>query len=47
MRRQGVRIATMDLKIACIALEHDALLLTRNTKDFSRVPGLRFADWLD
>lgn len=47
LRSQGVRIGTMDLKIACITLEHDSLLLTRNTADFSKVPGLRFENWLD
>ena len=46
-RRQGVRIGTMDLKIACIALAHDATLLTRNTSDFAQVPGLRVENWLD
>jgi tRNA(fMet)-specific endonuclease VapC len=37
----------MDLKIACIALVHDATLLTRNTVDFAHVPGLRFEKRLD
>ena len=46
-RRQGVRIGTMDLKIACIALAFDVTLLTRNARDFSQVPGLRFENWLD
>jgi tRNA(fMet)-specific endonuclease VapC len=46
-RRQGVRIGTMDLKIACIALAHDATLLTRNVSDFAKVPGLRFENWVD
>ena len=45
-RKQGVRIGTMDLKIACIAIAHEALLLTQNTVDFAKVPGLRFEDWL-
>jgi tRNA(fMet)-specific endonuclease VapC len=35
----------MDLKIAAIALTRDATVLTRNLKDFSRVPGLRVEDW--
>lgn len=46
-RRQGVRIGTMDLKIACIALSHDVTLLTRNSADFHQVPGLRLDNWLD
>ena len=45
-RKQGIRIGTMDLKIACIAITHDALLLTQNSVDFAKVPGLRFEDWL-
>lgn len=47
LRRDGVRIGTRDLKIACITLAHDALLLTRNTVDFAQVPGLRFENWAD
>lgn len=45
MRRQKIRIDTMDLRIACIALTQNMTLLTRNTVDFARVPGLKFADW--
>jgi tRNA(fMet)-specific endonuclease VapC len=45
-RQQGVRIGTLDLKIACIAIAHDATLLTRNAADFGKVPGLRFENWL-
>lgn len=46
-RGQGIRIGTLDLKIACIALAHDATLLTRNAADFAQVPGLRFENWLE
>jgi tRNA(fMet)-specific endonuclease VapC len=44
--RQGIRIGTMDLKIASIALVNDALLVTANLRDFSLVPQLRCENWL-
>ncbi len=47
LRRVGVRIGTRDLKIGCIALEQAALLLTANRRDFERIPGLRFENWLE
>jgi tRNA(fMet)-specific endonuclease VapC len=47
LRREGVRIGSMDLKIACIALTHDATILTRNATDFAQASGLRFENWLD
>ncbi len=46
LRRQRIRIGTMDLKIASIALVNDALLITANRRDFSLVPDLRYEDWL-
>jgi len=46
-RSQGLRIGSLDLKVACIALTHDATVLTRNAKDFAQVPGLRIENWLD
>ena len=46
LRRQRIRIGTMDVKIASIALVDDALLVTGNLRDFSKVPGLRCEDWL-
>jgi tRNA(fMet)-specific endonuclease VapC len=46
-RKSGVKIATMDLKTACIAMANNALLLTANRRDFTKVPGLRFENWLE
>jgi len=45
-RGQRIRIGTMDLKIASIALVNDALLVTANQRDFEQVPGLRVENWL-
>ncbi len=45
--KKRVRIGTNDLKIAAIAMAHDATLLTRNAVDFGKVPGLKFANWLE
>jgi tRNA(fMet)-specific endonuclease VapC len=47
LRSQRLRLGTMDLKIAATALVNDALLLSANQRDFSRVPGLRIENWLD
>ena len=47
LRRQKLRIGTMDLKIAATALVNHALLLSANRTDFDRVPGLRVENWLD
>ncbi len=45
LRQQGIRIGTMDLKIAAIALTQQAVVLSGNLRDFQRVPALRVEDW--
>ncbi|WP_133793489.1 type II toxin-antitoxin system VapC family toxin [Prosthecobacter fusiformis] len=47
LRGQKLRVGSMDLKMASIALVNNALLLTANKRDFIQVPNLRFENWLE
>jgi tRNA(fMet)-specific endonuclease VapC len=47
LQEQRVRVATMDLRIASIALATGSKLLSRNLKDFRRVRGLLVENWVD
>lgn len=38
-------IGAYDLQIAAIALVHHLIVVTHNTREFSRVAGLRIEDW--
>lgn len=41
----GTPIGSNDLQIAAIALVNNLTLVTHNTREFSRVEGLRIEDW--
>jgi tRNA(fMet)-specific endonuclease VapC len=41
----GLPIGPYDMQIAAIALANDCTLVTHNTGEFSRVPGLVIEDW--
>jgi tRNA(fMet)-specific endonuclease VapC len=45
LERAGTPIGNNDLLIASIALANDCCLVTRNTREFARVPGLRLQSW--
>ena len=45
LQRKGQPIGTMDTMIAAHALAEGLIVVTHNTKDFKRVPGLVIEDW--
>jgi tRNA(fMet)-specific endonuclease VapC len=45
LRQMRIRVGTKDLQIAAIAIANDAILLTRNLSDFSKIPDLNVEDW--
>ncbi|MGM3307539.1 type II toxin-antitoxin system tRNA(fMet)-specific endonuclease VapC [Anabaena sp. WFMT] len=42
---QGTPIGAYDLQIAAIALANNLILVTHNTREFSRIPELQLEDW--
>ncbi len=47
LEAQGCLIGPTDTLIAATALRHGLALVTRNVREFSRVPGLRVVNWFD
>jgi tRNA(fMet)-specific endonuclease VapC len=45
LQRQGTPIGQYDVLIAGQALARDLTLVTHNTREFQRIPGLRVVDW--
>lgn len=45
LERAGTPIGPLDMQIAAIAVTHDLILITHNTREFARIPGLKYEDW--
>jgi tRNA(fMet)-specific endonuclease VapC len=45
LKSNKIRVGTMDLKIASIAIANDAILVSRNLADFEQIPNLQVEDW--
>jgi tRNA(fMet)-specific endonuclease VapC len=45
LRAMRLNVGGKDLRIAAIVLEAGSILVTRNARDFRRVPGLVIEDW--
>ena len=46
LQRSGTAIGSLDMLIGAHALSLKATLATHNTQEFSRIAGLRLADWI-
>jgi len=46
LERRGTPIGSLDTMIAAHAIRQQALLVTNNTREFARVPGLRLENWV-
>ena len=47
LEARGTPIGPHDILIAATALRHQSTLVTRNVREFSRVPGLQWLNWHD
>ena len=45
LRQSGLPICPYDLLIAATAVQHSLTMVTHNTQEFERVPGLLVEDW--
>jgi tRNA(fMet)-specific endonuclease VapC len=45
LERQGTPIGALDMQIAAIAVANNMILVTNNTRELSRVQGLKLEDW--
>jgi len=47
LQMQGTPVGPYDVQVAGVALAHNLTVITRNVREFSRVPDLRVENWYD
>jgi len=47
LEKRGLSKNEPDLMIAAIAIQHDMILVTGNTRHFMNIPGLNIEDWIN
>jgi tRNA(fMet)-specific endonuclease VapC len=45
LKKLKLNVRANDMKIASIAIETGSVVVTHNTRDYSRIPGVRTEDW--
>jgi tRNA(fMet)-specific endonuclease VapC len=45
LKNERIRVGTQDLRIGAIAIANNGILLTRNRRDFEKIPSLMIQDW--
>jgi tRNA(fMet)-specific endonuclease VapC len=45
LKSQKIRVGTQDLRIAAIVMANNGVLLSRNLRDFEKVPNLMVQNW--
>ncbi len=46
LEKQGLSCSEPDLRIAAIAIQHEMVLITGNTRHFTNIPGLSVENWI-
>jgi len=47
LEKEGIACSEPDLRIASIAIQHDFVLITGNTKHFEKISGLSIENWIE
>lgn len=47
MEKKGITLGEPDMRIAAIAIHHGLIVVTGNTRHFSRIPELKLENWID